>query len=332
MRQAHLLRWGILSTANIAREKVIPAIQASRSSQVHAIASREEAHAQQCAKQLGIEQSYGSYEQLLADVNIDAIYNPLPNHLHVPWTLKAIAAGKHVLCEKPIGLSEKDAKQITEALKSAPNIKVMEAFMYRFHPQWQKAKQLIDESVIGGITHIDAHFSYFNDDPANVRNQANIGGGSLMDVGCYCISVARWLIGQQPKRVLGNLNIDKVFNVDIHATGMLDFGSATASFNCSMQSQPAQHVSVYGEQGMLTLATPFYQADGATTVLKLQQGDKITHHEFAPCNHYVEQIDAFTHAIAQQQLVPTALDDALANMQVIDAILQSNQQQQWVEL
>lgn len=332
MAQNQVIRWGILSTANIACEKVIPAIHACTSSDVHGIASRDAAQAKRYAEKLSIEQSYGSYEELLADPNIDAIYNPLPNHLHVNWTLKAIAAGKHVICEKPIALNAAEAKQLNVALLAAPHIKVMEAFMYRFHPQWQKAKQIIDKGLIGSINHIDAHFSFFNADPSNVRNQSGIGGGSLMDVGCYCISAARYLLDLQPKRVLACMINDSVFNIDKHCTGMLDFGSATATFNSSMQSQAAQQVCIYGEQGMLRLASPFYQSTLQTTQLILQQGDDTQTYEFAPCDQYANQIDAFANAIKQQQSVPTPLYDAIANMQVIDALVLSHQQKQWVEI
>ena len=332
MSRNKAIRWGILSTANIGCEKVIPAMHACTSSDVYAIASRNETQAKCYAEKLSIEHSYGSYEELLADPNIDAIYNPLPNHLHVPWTLKAIAAGKHVLCEKPIALNAAQAQQLNTALLEAPHIKVMEAFMYRFHPQWQKAKEIIDKGLIGSINHIDAHFSFFNADPENVRNQNGIGGGSLMDVGCYCVSAARYLLDQEPNKVSASMINDAVFNVDKHCTGMLDFGFATASFNSSMQSQAAQQVCIYGEQGMLKLASPFYQSASQTTQLILQQGDDTKTYEFAPCDQYARQIDAFANAIKHNQSTPTPLSDAIANMHVIDALLLSHHQKQWVEI
>lgn len=332
MEHNKVIRWGVLSTANIGCEKVIPAMHACTSSDVYAIASRDDTHAKCYAEKLSIEHSYGSYDELLADPNIDAIYNPLPNHLHVPWTLKAIAAGKHVLCEKPIALNATQAQQLNTALQAAPHIKVMEAFMYRFHPQWQKAKEIIDKGLLGAINHVDAHFSFFNADPANVRNQAGIGGGSLMDVGCYCISAARYLLAKEPNKVLACMINDAAFNVDKHCTGMLDFGSATASFNSSMQSQAAQHVYVYGEQGMLKLVSPFYQSTSQATQLILQQDDTTKTYEFAPCDQYANQIDAFAHAIKHQQSVPTPLSDAIANMHVIDALLQSHKQKLWIEI
>lgn len=195
------IRWGILSTAKIGTEKVIPAMQQCQYGMVAAIASRNLGQAEAAAQQLGIPQAYGSYDELLADPSINAIYNPLPNHLHVPWSIKALQAGKHVLCEKPIGLSVAEAETLREASAQFPHLKVMEAFMYRRHPQWQRAIELVRNDGIGTLRTVNAVFSYFNDDPANVRNQSDIGGGGVMDIGCYCISLSRWVFGREPRRV-----------------------------------------------------------------------------------------------------------------------------------
>jgi predicted dehydrogenase len=197
------VRWGVLSTANIGLEKVVPAMQAGQYCRIEAIASRDLARAQAAAEQLGIPKTYGSYEELLADPDLEAVYIPLPNHLHVAWALKALEAGKHVLCEKPIGLSAVEAQELLEASRQAPDLKVMEAFMYRFHPQWQRARQLVLDGEIGELHTIQSFFSYYNVDPNNIRNMPEIGGGALMDIGCYCISLARWLFGVEPQRVLG---------------------------------------------------------------------------------------------------------------------------------
>jgi predicted dehydrogenase len=187
------IRWGILSTAKIAREKVIPAMQACAQCSIDAIASRDLMHAQQTAAALQIPKAYGSYEELLNDAAIDAVYIPLPNHLHVPWTIKALAADKHVLCEKPIGLSSAEAKQLQLAAQQKPHLKIMEAFMYRFHPQWQHTKKIVNDGVIGELKNIHSFFSYYNTDAANIRNQKDIGGGGMMDIGCYCVSLARFI-------------------------------------------------------------------------------------------------------------------------------------------
>src|SRR5438270_1814538 len=192
------IRWGVLGVAKIATVKVIPAMQRGSLSEVTAIASRDPAKAAQAAEELGIPRHYGSYEELLADPEIDAIYNPLPNHLHVPWSIKAIEAGKHVLCEKPIGLSAAQGQELVDAAARHPQLKVMEAFMYRHHPQWVRAKEIVAQGGVGELRTVQSFFSYYNDDPANIRNMADIGGGGLMDIGCYNISLSRFILGAEP--------------------------------------------------------------------------------------------------------------------------------------
>src|SRR5688572_18701387 len=199
------IRWGVLSTAKIAREKVIPATQRSQFGAVTAIASRDLSRAKAVAAELGIEKAYGSYQELLSDRNVEAVYIPLPNHLHVPWSQRALKAGKHVLCEKPIGLSVAEAEMLAGAAAAHPKLKVMEAFMYRFHPQWQTARQLVQDGRIGQLRTIHTFFSYYNDDPQNIRNQRDIGGGALMDIGCYAISLSRFIYDAEPQRVMGHI-------------------------------------------------------------------------------------------------------------------------------
>ena len=226
------IKWGILSTARIGLEKVIPALQRSEFGEVVAIASRDQKKADGAAKKLSIPRAYDSYEQLLADPDIDAVYNPMPNHLHVPWTIKAIKAGKHVLVEKPIALSAEEAKELIRESDEHPDVKVMEAFMYRFHPQWQRAKELVQQGAIGDLRTVNSFFSYHNDDPDNIRNQPLIGGGGLMDIGCYCISLSRFLFGREPERVTGTVDFDPRFQTDRMASGMMQFGNGTATFTC----------------------------------------------------------------------------------------------------
>ena len=326
------LNWGILSTAKIAREKMLPAIRASQSSQVLAVASRDQAQADKFAKQENIPTAYGDYQQLLDDPNIDVIYNALPNHLHIPWTLKAIEAGKHVLCEKPIGLNSPDVEVLIAATKKRPELKVMEAFMYRFHLQWLKAKQLIDQDKIGKIHNIDAVFTYHNIEPNNVRNIANIGGGSLLDIGCYCISVARYLLAKEPTKVIGELTFDEDFGVDKHAHALLNFGDVNTSLYCSTQSDSSQYVHVSGERGSFTIEQPFYQLNNANAQLRVKQKNVEKIYIIESCNHYVEQIEALASAINNNQPVPTPLTDALANMKVIDAIFSSDKSNAWVNI
>ncbi|ACR12874.1 oxidoreductase [Teredinibacter turnerae T7901] len=326
------LRWGILSTANIAREKVIPAIQASAHNEVVAICSRSQSVAEQAAAQLNIPFAFGDYEQLLNADQVDIIYNPLPNHLHVPWSIRALEAGKHVLCEKPIGLDVADTQKLLDAAAQFPQLKVMEAFMYRFHPQWAIARQLIEEGRIGKVHGIEAMFTYFNRDPANVRNMPGIGGGGLLDIGCYCISASRYLLAKEPVAVTGKLVMDDQFGVDIHAQGLLDFGDVRASFYCSTQSEPSQRVYVSGEKGSLLIDFPFYQPDDCPAQVTLFK-DRVPEVFTLPvCNHYTLQADALAQSIREDTPVPTPLSDALANMKVIDAVFASGSAGGWVEV
>src|SRR5690606_19386977 len=221
------IRWGILSTARIGVVKYILAIQHSNLGVVTAIATRSVMKAREAAENLGIHKAYGSYEELLRDPDVDAIYNPLPNHLHVPWSLRALDAGKHVLCEKPVAMDAAEGQSLLEAAAKFPHLKIMEAFMYRFHPQWVKAKSLVDEGRIGALKTIHAFFSYHNIDPANIRNKSDIGGGGLMDIGCYCISLSRFLYGREPVTVRGLVERDSVMGTDVLTSGMLDFSVGT---------------------------------------------------------------------------------------------------------
>jgi len=229
------VRWGILSTAKIGLKQVIPAMQKGRFIEITAIASRDGEKAGQAAAELGIPKSYANYEALLADPDIDAIYNPLPNHLHVPYTIKALQAGKHVLCEKPIGLDAADAQKLIDAAKQYPHLKVMEAFMYRFHPQWQKAKAIVEQGLLGEVKTIHSFFSYFNPDPANIRNKPETGGGGLMDIGCYCISFPRFIFDREPQRLVAVADIDPALQTDRITSAILDFGTGkTATLTCSI--------------------------------------------------------------------------------------------------
>ncbi|WP_075186140.1 Gfo/Idh/MocA family protein [Teredinibacter haidensis] len=326
------LRWGILSTAKIAREKLIPALNASTLNEVVAVASRTDESAAAFAREQGFPQSYGDYQHLLDADDIDIVYNPLPNHLHIPWTVKAVEAGKHVLCEKPIALNESDMAPLDAALKAHPNVKVMEAFMYRFHPQWSMAKDLLDNGKIGKINSIEAVFTYFNRDPKNVRNMPGIGGGGLLDIGCYCISATRYLLGLEPVRVMGSLSMDGDFQVDRHAHAMLDFGEVRANIYCSTQSEPSQRVYVSGEHGSLLMEFPFYQPDNAMALLKFYHDRQEEVIETEACDHYVKQVDALADAVMHDKAVPTPLSDARNNMKVIDGVFASHEEGKWISL
>jgi predicted dehydrogenase len=324
------VRWGVLSTANIGVAKVLPAMQRGAFCEVTAIASRDLAKAQATAKQLGIPKAYGSYEELLADPDIDAIYNPLPNHLHVPWSIKAIEAGKHVLCEKPIALTTAEAQTLADAAKRHPQLKVMEAFMYRHHPQWQRARQIVIEGGIGQLRTIQSIFSYFNNDPSNVRNQADIGGGGLMDIGCYNISISRFIFDAEPQRVCGIVEYDPQFKTDRLASGMLDFGSGTATFTCSTQLASYQRVNIFGDSGRIEIEIPFNAPPDKPCKIWHQHAGGTEEIVFDVCDQYTLQGDALARAILDDTPVPTPIEDAVANMAVIEALVRSSKSGTWV--
>ena len=251
------INWGILSTAKIGIEKVIPAMQQGKLSEIVAIASRTHESAREAAKNLKIPKAFGSYQDLLDDTSIDAVYIPLPNHMHVPWTIKALAANKHVLCEKPIALTATEAKELLKETEKFPHLKVMEAFMYRHHPQWIRALELINGGGIGMVKTVHSFFSYYNDDPENIRNMVDIGGGGLMDIGCYCISLARLIFDEEPQRVFGKIEYDPGFETDRICSGILDFVQGTSTFTCSTQLVPYQRVNVFGTKGRIEIEIPF---------------------------------------------------------------------------
>lgn len=326
------IQWGVLGAAKIATTKVIPALQRSQHGVVAAIASRDPQKGAVAAKDLGIRQVHGSYEALLADPSIDAIYNPLPNHLHVPWSLKALAAGKHVLCEKPLGLTSAEAQLLAGAAAKHPRLKVMEAFMYRHHPQWQAARRLVREGRTGTLRTIQSFFSYWNVDPANIRNHAGIGGGGMMDIGCYCVSFGRWLFDAEPVRVLGIADIDAAFGTDKLASGILDFGRGTTTFTCSTQLSPFQRVNIFGTEGRIEIEIPVNAPPDKSCRLWLQTAAGVEEMRFDPCDQYTVQGDLFARAILDDTAVPTPISDGVANMRAVEAVLESAKAGAWVKL
>jgi len=309
---------------------VLPAMQRGEYCEVAAIASRSLETARAAAAQLGIPKAYGSYEELLADPEIDAIYNPLPNHLHVPWSIKALEAGKHVLCEKPIALTAAEAQTLADTARRYPRLKVMEAFMYRHHPQWRRARQLVAEGQIGELRTIHSFFSYYNDDPSNIRNMAGIGGGGLMDIGCYNISISRFIFGAEPQRVCGIVEYDPQFKTDRLASGMLDFGSGTATFTCSTQLASYQRVHIFGDTGRIEIEIPFNAPPDRPCKIWHQHDGGIEEIVFVVCDQYTLQGDALARAILDDTPVPTPIEDAVANMAVIEALVRSSKSGTWV--
>ena len=325
-------RWGIISTAKIGREKLIPAIQKSKISEVHAIASRRKEEAEKAAAQLGISKAYGSYEELLTDPEINAVYIPLPNHLHVEWSIKALQAGKHVLCEKPIGLSSAEAKKLMDTARNYPDVKVMEAFMYRFHPQWIKAKSLVTEGRIGKLTTIHSFFSYYNTDPNNIRNQRDKGGGGMMDIGCYNISLSRHLFDEEPTKVLGLAEIDPQTGVDRLASGILQFSKGTSTFTCSTQLVPYQRVNIFGTEGRIEIEIPFNAPPDKPTKLWLHSKTGTEEMVFDIVDQYTLETDAFAKSVLENKPVPTPLLDAFNNMKAIEAVFESSKEGVWKTL
>jgi predicted dehydrogenase len=324
--------WGILSTAKIGIEKVIPAMQKGNFCDVMAIASRNYDRAKKMATKLNISKACGSYEELLADSDIQAVYIPLPNHMHVEWSIKSLEAGKHVLCEKPIGISAAEAQELLIASKKYPNLKIMEAFMYRFHPQWQKTKQLVTEGRIGDLKTIQSFFCFYNTDPDNIRNKPECGGGGMMDIGCYCISLSRFIYDAEPERVVGIVEYDQKFKVDILASGILDFGKRTSTFTCSMQLNPYQRVNIFGTKGRIEIEIPFNAPPDVPCRMFLQEGTNVKEMVFPICDQYTIEADLFSQAVLNDTNVPTPLEDALANMKVIEAIIESSKSRTWCKI
>ena len=324
------VRWGILSTAHIAMSKVIPAMQRGSLTEVVAIASRDAERATSAAKQLGIPRSYGAYVDLLADPNVDAIYNPLPNHLHIPWTVKAMAAGKHVLCEKPIALSAGEARQLVAASQKHPKLKVMEAFMYRHHPQWQAARQMLRDGKIGALRTIQTFFSYYNVDPANIRHHPEMGGGALMDIGCYPVSLSRWLFESNPRRVFCSIEMDPQFGVDRLVSGIMDFGSGSSVFTCGTQLEWHQRVNIVGTEGRIEIEIPFNAPPDRPCRLWLDRKGTREEIIFPVCDQYTIQGDLFAGAVLNNTPVPTPIGDAIANMEVLVALFASSRTGMWV--
>jgi predicted dehydrogenase len=327
------VKWGVLGAASIAVRKVIPGMQRSEYCDVAAIASRDLAKARVAAGTLKIGKMYGSYEELLADPEIEAIYNPLPNHLHVPWSIKAMEAGKHVLCEKPIGLNAAEAKTLLP-VRDRAGVKIGEAFMVRTHPQWLRTLELISKARIGELRAVVGVFSYFNRDTKNVRNNPDWGGGGLMDIGCYPITMSRFMYGAEPLRVSGVLERDPEFGTDRLASAILEFSGGQAVFTCSTQMVPYQRMQFLGTKGRIEIEIPFNAPPDKVTRIFVDDGSDVggagIKVETIPvCDQYTVQGDVFSKAILEDGQVPVPLEDAIANMAVIDAVFRSAESGKW---
>ena len=327
------VKWGVLGVAEIAVRKVIPAMQRGECSQVAAIASRDLERAKSAATTLGISKAYGSYEELLADPDIEAIYNPLPNHLHVPWSIKAMEAGKHVLCEKPVSLTVEEGKKLLVA-RDRTGMKIGEAFMVRTHPQWRKVLELVTAGRIGTVRSIIGYFSYFNRDPKNIRNILAYGGGSLMDIGCYLIYASRLVFAAEPSRVCGLLQFDADTGTDVLSSAMLDFPAGQSVFTCSTQVVPYQRVQILGTERRIEIEIPFNAPPDKPCRIFIDDGADFSGRsaevlKFNVCNQYTIQGDTFSRSIRDGTELPVPLEGSIRNMAVIEAVIRSAKSNQW---
>jgi predicted dehydrogenase len=330
------VRWGILGVARIATVKVIPAMQRGAYSDIVAIASRDLQKARSAAGDLGIPKAYGSYEELLADPEIEAIYNPLPNHLHVPWSIRAAEAGKHVLCEKPVSMTVAECRTLIDA-RNRTGVKIGEAFMVRTHPQWLRARELVRSGEIGDLRAVMTAFSYNNRDPKNIRNVEEWGGGALMDIGCYPIHLSRFLFGEEPTRALGLIDRDPEMRIDRLTSAVLEFPSGQAVFTCSTQMVPYQRVQILGTRGRIEVEIPVNAPPNRPCRLWVDNGADLfggglRTEQFEICDQYTIQGDLFSKAVREGTEPPTPLEDSIRNMAVIEAVFRSAREDAWTRV
>ena len=331
------VRWGILSCAKIGTGKVIPGMQKGEHLEITAISSRSLDRAEEAARELGIAKAYGSYEELLADPDIDAVYNPLPNHMHVPWSIKAANAGKHVLCEKPIALSAEEVGLLIEA-RDRTGVNITEAFMVRHHPQWLTAREIVNSGEIGELRAIQCFFSYFNRNADDIRNNSDMGGGALMDIGVYPIVASRFITGEEPRRVVGLVENDPDFGVDRLSSAILEFSNVQSTFTCSTQLVPYQRVHLLGTTCRVEIEIPWNAPPDTPRRIFLDDGEDRTSESrevrtIDVADQYHLQGDAFSRSILENDfsLAGPPLEDAVKNMRVVDALFESAKSGGWVE-
>jgi predicted dehydrogenase len=327
------VEWGVLGVAHIAVKKVIPAMQRGEWSQVLAIASRDLSKAQRAAEQLGIRKAYGSYEELLADPEVEAIYIPLPNHLHVPWSIRAAEAGKHVLCEKPVSLTVEEAISLLKT-RDRTGVKIEEAFMIRTHPQWRRALDFIKEGRIGPVRSVMGYFNYYNRDLKNIRNILAYGGGALMDIGCYLVYTSRLIFGEEPARVSALIEVDRETRTDVITSAILHFPSGQSVFTCSTQLVPYQRVQIFGTTGRIEIEIPFNAPPDRPCRIFVDDGVDPSGRraeilEFETCDQYTIQADLFSRSIREGTELPVPLEGSVRNMAVIEAIFRSAKSDNW---
>jgi len=329
------LKWGVLGASKLAREKVIPAMAGHQAFEVNAIASRDMEKAREAAEKLAVPRYFGSYEALIQDPEIDVVYIPLPNDLHVEYTLKCIKAGKHVLCEKPLSLKAEDIDRLIRA-RDKHQVKVGEAFMVQSHPQWIKAKQIVQGGDLGKVSLIHGFFSYYNVKPENIRNKPEHGGGAIWDIGCYPVFTSRMVLGEEPIRLVASMEYDPNFGTDKLASVIMEFPSARAVFSVSTQLVPYQRMQFFGEQKELEIRIPFNAPPDRPCEIRIATGDIFRENfdtlSFETCNQYTLQAEDFTKAVVEDGEVPVTLENAKANAKVLEAIFRSAKERKWIDL
>ena len=322
------IRFGVLGVSNHFYKRIVLPLQKAKNCEVVAMASRNPIKSKEAAQEFDIPIFALSYDELISSDEVDAIYIPLPNHLHSEWTIKALEAGKPVLCEKPLAMDAQEAKQMAD-LSIKLGVPLMEGFMYRFHPLWQHIRNIIRTNQIGQINAIHTIFSYNNPSPTNIRNIKEYGGGALMDIGCYAISVPRFLLGREPKKVMATMVKHPEFKTDMHTSALLDFGDVNASFFVSTGSEAFQKVEIIGSAGTITVPIPFntYVDTPSTITVNTGQGERKV--EFPTCDPYGIMFDAFSESLIEQKPVPVPIEDAIHNMKVVDAVVASAKSGTW---
>ncbi len=320
--------WGVLSVSGHYRLRVSAPLRHSEIVDVRAIASRSLDRARAAGADMGIPRAYGSYEELLADSSIEAVYIPLPNHMHVEWVKKAADAGKHVLCEKPLALHADEVSELIEHTNKR-GVLLMEAFMYRYHPQWIRARELVQIGEVGRVTAVQSSFFYNNRDPKNIRNRTDAGGGALLDIGCYTASSARYLLGREPERVVSLVQRDPDFGTDRLTSALLDFGDVQAQFTVGTQTYSEQTVTIWGSGGFLRVELPFNAFPDVPINVHVSNGVGSRDIATGPADQYRLQFEAFSRALRSGDAPPTPPEDALANQRVLDAIFRSEKSGGW---
>ena len=327
------VQWGILSTARIGVQEVIPAMQGTQLCAVAAIASRDAEKARKAAEVLGIPKAYGSYNELLDDPDVEAIYNPLPNHLHVPWSIAAAEAGKHVLCEKPLALNASQVGSLIEA-RDRTGVLIQEAIMVRYHPQWLRARELVRSAQVGQLRAIQGLFSFYSTDPHEICNIAEIGGGALYDIGCYPITAGRFFFEDEPTRVLSLIERDPAMQIDRLTSAILEFPNGHASFTCATQLTPCQILQILGTEGRIEMEIPYNPPPDRPGRIFLDDGrgpgnTRVVVEEFPLVDQYGVQGEVVSRAIRTGEPLEFPLETSVQGMRIVDALFRSARSGNW---